>query len=100
MSPEQVRGEELDARSDLFSFGAVLYEMACGKPPFAGQTSGVFLDSILHTEPTAPSRLQAGLPRELDKIIAKALEKTRERRYQSAREICDRPRAASSNAVS
>ena len=89
MSPEQVRGEELDARSDLFSFGAVLYEMACGKPAFAGQTSGVFLDSILHTEPTAPSRLQAGLPRELDKIIAKALEKTRERRYQSAREICD-----------
>ena len=89
MSPEQVRGEELDARSDLFSFGAVLYEMACGKRPFAGQTSGVFLDSILHTEPAPPSRVQAGVPRELDRIIAKALEKAREQRYQSARELCD-----------
>jgi hypothetical protein len=89
MSPEQVRGEELDARSDLFSFGAVLYEMACGKRPFQGETPGAFLDSILHSEPAPPSRLQAGLPRELDKITAKALERKRERRYQLARALCD-----------
>jgi eukaryotic-like serine/threonine-protein kinase len=89
MSPEQVRGEELDARSDLFSFGAVLYEMACGKRAFQGETSGVFLDAILHSAPASPSRVRPGLPRGLDKVVAKALEKTRERRYQSARELCD-----------
>jgi serine/threonine protein kinase len=75
LSPEQVRGEGLDVRSDLFSFGAVLYEMACGAA-VQGETSGVFLDSILHAEPAPPSRIRAGVPRDLDKIIGKSLERS------------------------
>ena len=87
MSPEQVRGEKLDARTDIFSVGLVLYEMATGQRAFSGETAAVVHDAILNQAPTPLHKLNPNLPRRLEGVITKALEKDRERRYQSAAEI-------------
>jgi eukaryotic-like serine/threonine-protein kinase len=87
MSPEQVRGEELDARSDLFSFGLVLYEMAAGRPAFPGNTSGVITEAILNRAPVPLARFNPEVPPKLEEIINKALEKDRKLRYQHASDL-------------
>ena len=87
MSPEQARGDELDARSDLFSMGAVLYEMATGKVPFDGKTSAVIFQGILSGSPVRPMNLNGAIPPKLEEAITKSLEKDRDMRYQTAAEL-------------
>ena len=87
MSPEQVKARDLDARTDLFSFGAVLYEMATGRMPFEGESSGDICGAIVHTQPPPPSQLNPEIPPGLEAVIGKALEKDRNLRYQHASEM-------------
>jgi len=89
MSPEQARGEELDARTDIFSLGVVLYEMATGRQPFSGNTSAMVFEAILNRAPSSPARLNAKLPPELAQIIETAMEKNRKARYQTAAKVRD-----------
>lgn len=88
MSPEQARGDEIDTRSDLFSLGVVLYELATGKRPFVGKNRILLTNAILNAQPAVPSKVNPSLPAALDAIVAKTLEKDRDRRYQHAAEIC------------
>ena len=87
MSPEQVRGEKLDLRTDLFSFSSVLYEMATAVPPFSGLTASEIMNAILHQTPAEPQQVNPGLPSELGRVINKGLEKSREQRYQNASDL-------------
>ena len=87
MSPEQARGQEVDARSDLFSFGVVLYEMATGQPPFRGSTTALIFDAILNRDPVPLSRVNAGLPPAFENIVTKLLEKDCRLRYQNASDL-------------
>ena len=88
MSPEQVLGQELDQRTDLFSLGVVLYDMAAGRLPFHGTSTTQTMDQILHAEPEGIARFNANIPEQLEQIIRRCLEKKRERRYQAASELC------------
>src|SRR5260370_12810195 len=87
MAPEQVRGQELDERTDLFSLGLVVYEMCTGQRAFSGSTSGVIFEAILNRSPAPPARLNPAIPIQLEQIIAKTLEKDRELRYRSAADL-------------